>query len=65
MNDYREIRIDADLYDAAKEKFGKSFDTIDGLVAFLLRELVQGDTVDLDRADQQLVEERLRDLGYM
>jgi hypothetical protein len=31
----------------------------------LLQELIRGDTRDLDEADQAVVEQRLRDLGYM
>jgi hypothetical protein len=38
---------------------------VDELVVFLLRELVRGDTLDLDQADQAAVEQRLRDLGYL
>jgi hypothetical protein len=65
MNDTREIRIPADLCDAAVKKFAGAFHNVDELVTFLLQELVHGDTLDLDRADQAAVEQRLRDLGYM
>jgi hypothetical protein len=65
MNETREIRIPSDLCDAAEKKFAGAFHSVDGLVAFVLKELVHGDTLDLDRADQAAVEQRLRDLGYM
>jgi hypothetical protein len=65
MSDSREIRLPADLCAAAEKKFGGTFRNVDDLVAFLLQELVSADTVDLDRADQAVVEERLRDLGYI
>jgi len=65
MSDFREIRLPADLCAAAEEKFGGSFHAVDELVAFLLQELIKKNTIDLDRADQALVEERLRDLGYI
>jgi len=65
MSESREIRLPADLCAAAEEKFGGMFRGVDALVVFLLQELVRGDTADLDRSDQAVVEERLRDLGYI
>lgn len=65
MNETREIRIPANLCDSAEKKFASAFRNVDELVAFVLQELIRGDTVDLDRADQAAVEERLRDLGYL
>ena len=65
MSESREIRLPADLCAAAEEKFGGTFHGVDALVIFLLQELVRRDTADLDRADQAVVEERLRDLGYI
>jgi hypothetical protein len=65
MNKSCEIRLPAELCAAAEEKFGNRFRSVDELVIFLLQELIRGDTHDLDLADQAVVEERLRDLGYM
>lgn len=65
MSELREIRISSDLCAAAEKKFGSAFGSVDELVAFLLQELLRGDTTDLDRAEQWAVEQRLRDLGYM
>lgn len=65
MSDTREIVIPAHLYVAAESKFGASFHTVDELVAFILQELISGDTSRLDRADQAMVEQRLKDLGYL
>jgi len=65
MSDWREIRLPADLCAAAEQRFGGSFPSVEELVKFLLEELTSKDTIELDRADQAVVEERLRDLGYM
>jgi hypothetical protein len=65
MSESREIRLPADLCAAAEEKFGGTFRGVDEIVVFLLQELIRRDTADLDRADQVVVEERLRDLGYI
>jgi hypothetical protein len=65
MSESREIRLPADLCAAAEAKFGGTFSAVDELVVFVLQQLIRGDTVDLDRADQAVVEERLRELGYI
>ena len=65
MNDSREITLPEDLCVAAENKFGGRFGSLDELVAFLLRELVSGDTADLDQAERAAVEQRLKDLGYL
>jgi hypothetical protein len=49
----------------AEQKFGNKFQAVDELVVFLLEELIHGDTIELDQADQVVVELRLRDLGYI
>lgn len=69
MSESRQIRLPEDLCVAAEKKFagrfGNKFGSLDELVAFLLRELVSGDTVELDQAEQAAVEQRLKDLGYL
>ena len=65
MSESREIKLPEDLCAAAEKKFGGRFGSVEELVAFLLRELVSGDTVELDRAEKEAVEQRLKDLGYL
>jgi len=65
MSELREIRLPAELCAAAENKFGGNFGSLEELVTFLLQNLIQADTVDLGRADQAIVEQRLKDLGYI
>jgi hypothetical protein len=65
MSESREIRLPEDLCTAAERRFGSAFRTVDDLLIFLLQEVLRRETMDLDRADQMVVEERLRDLGYI
>jgi len=65
MSESREIKLPEDLCAAAEKKFAGRFGSVEELVAFLLRELVSGDTVELDRAEKEAVEQRLKDLGYL
>ena len=65
MSESREIQLPADLCATAEKKFAGTFRSVDELLAFVLRELISGDTVELDRAEQAVVEQRLKDLGYL
>ena len=61
----REVRLPADLCAAAEKQFGQTFNTLEELLIFVLRDLA-GDSVSaLDQAEQRLVEQRLRELGYL
>jgi hypothetical protein len=61
----REIRLPADLCQAAEEQFGKRFASLEDLLTFVLRELVRDDAARMDESEAQMIEKRLRDLGYM
>jgi hypothetical protein len=65
LSESREIRLPADLCAAAEKKFGSRFSSAEELIVFLLQELIRGDTIELDQADQAVVEQRLKDLGYL
>ncbi|MGB2605118.1 MAG: hypothetical protein WBC78_16090 [Candidatus Sulfotelmatobacter sp.] len=65
MSESREIRLPEDLCVAAEQRFGSEFRTLDDLLIFLLQEVLRRDTIEIDRADQRVVEERLKDLGYI
>jgi hypothetical protein len=61
----RDVQLPADLCAAAEQKFGQRFASLDELLAFVLRELLRDEGAPFDQAEQRLVEERLRDLGYL
>ena len=65
MTEMREVRLPADLCAAAEKKFGQSFANLEELLSFILRDLSRDDAAQLDEAEQRLVEERLRELGYL
>lgn len=65
MSGEREVRLPADLCAAAEKKFGQQFASLDELLAFVLRELLRDETAQFDQQEQRLVEERLRELGYL
>lgn len=65
MTEMREVRLPADVCAAAEKKFAGAFSSVDELLLFMLRDLLQDEAARLDQAEQSLVEQRLRDLGYL
>jgi hypothetical protein len=61
----REVRLPAELCAAAEEKFSQKFGTLEELVTFILRDLSRDEALQLDHAEQRIIEERLRELGYI
>jgi hypothetical protein len=61
----RQLRLPEELCAAAEAKFGAQFSSLEDLLTFLLRELLADDATKFDEAEKHLVEERLRELGYI
>ncbi len=61
----REVRLPADLCAAAEKRFGKTFANVDEILTAVLRDLANDDVSALDQSEQRLVEQRLRELGYL
>jgi hypothetical protein len=64
-NPTREVHLPEDLCQAAENRFGVRFCSVDELLTFVLRELTSDDALRLDEREQQIIEERLRGLGYI
>jgi hypothetical protein len=60
-----ELRLPADLCRAAEERFGRQFGSLEELLTFILRELLSDDAARMDQTEARIIEERLRDLGYI
>jgi hypothetical protein len=61
----RQISLPEELCSAAELRFAPQFDNVESFLEFVLRELIQDDAESLDKAEQALLEQRLRDLGYV
>lgn len=61
----RDVKLACSLCDAAEKKFGARFGGLEPFLNSVLRELVRDDSAQMDENEQRLVEERLRDLGYI
>ena len=65
MTETRDVRLPAALCAAAEKKLGHQFRNLEELLTLVLQDLSRDDAAQLDQAEQSLVEERLRDLGYL
>jgi hypothetical protein len=65
MNDMREITLPEELCRAAEQKFSKRFGTLEELLTATLNELLRDDALRMDEQEQQIIEARLKALGYV
>jgi hypothetical protein len=61
----REVRLPADLCQAAEQRYGSRFGSLEEILAFVLQEITRDEAAQMDRAEQQIIEQRLKDLGYI
>ena len=65
MNSMRNVRVPEELCQAAEQRFGGRFPSVDELVTNLLRELLREDAGKMDARELEIVEQRLKGLGYV
>ena len=61
----RTITLPEELCSAAERKFGRRFGSLDEFVANALIHLLRDDALAMDAREQQIIEERLKALGYV
>jgi hypothetical protein len=64
-NDLRSIQLPVTLCETVEQRFGSRFGGLEEFLVFVMRELVRDEAGQMDEAERRIVEERLRDLGYM
>jgi len=65
MNSTRSISLPEELCQAAEQKFAQRFGTVEELLTSVLKQLLRDDALQTDEKEQQIVEERLKALGYI
>jgi hypothetical protein len=65
MTAMREVKLPEDLCKKIEQLYQKQFGTLDELLTFVLEELGRDSASQADQAEQQIIEERLKDLGYI
>lgn len=61
----RPVHLPVELCEAAEQRYGARFGKLDDFLALVLQELVRDDAAQMDQSEQQAIEKRLRDLGYV
>jgi len=65
MSATREVKLPEELCKKAEQLYGKRFGALNEFLSFVLEELVRDNAAQADRAEQRIIEERLKDLGYI
>ncbi|HKS76511.1 MAG TPA: hypothetical protein VJQ82_25075 [Terriglobales bacterium] len=61
----RSVRLPEALCAKLERQFGSRFANLEELLVFIMRELSRDEALRMDEAELRLVEQRLKDLGYM
>ncbi len=61
----RTVTLPAELCAQAEKRFGEKFSSLEQMLEYVLRDLVRDDTAQADEGEQRMIEQRLRDLGYL
>jgi hypothetical protein len=64
-SEMREVQLPVDLCDDAERRFGARFGSLEELLTFVLRELLRDQAAEMDQSEQRIIEQRLKDLGYI
>jgi hypothetical protein len=65
MTGKRQISLREELCASAEQKLGARFESLESFLEYMLQELVRNDAEEFDKAEQSVLEQRLRDLGYL
>jgi hypothetical protein len=61
----RTVELREELCHAAEQKFANRFGGLEELLTAALEELIRDDALKMDEKEQQIIEERLKGLGYI
>jgi hypothetical protein len=64
-SELREVRLPVELCSDAERRFASRFASVEELLVFVLQELLRDEAAQMDQAEQRVVEQRLKDLGYI
>ena len=61
----RTVHLPEDLCSTLEQRYSHQFANIEGLITFVLQDLGNLRAGELDRQELEIVERRLKDLGYL
>lgn len=65
MNEMRSILLPEELCAQVEQKFGSRFGNLDEILTAVISELLREDAAAMDEREQKIIEERLKNLGYV
>jgi DNA-binding transcriptional regulator WhiA len=65
MEDFREVKLPEHLCKAAETRWGHRFSSIEEQLTFLLSEISREESDHMDQREKHMIDERLKNLGYM
>jgi hypothetical protein len=65
MNKMRTLALPEDLCRAVEERFSQTFGSLEECTVALLTELLRDDAAVCDEREKQIIENRLKALGYV
>ena len=65
LSEMRTVTLPAELCAQAEKRFGEKFSSLEQMLEYVLRDLVRDDAAQADESEQRMIEQRLRDLGYL
>ncbi len=65
MSTTRVVKLPEDLCAKVEQLYEKRFGALDQFLTFVLEELSRDSASRADKVEQQIIEERLKDLGYI
>ena len=61
----RTITLPAELCERAERRFAGKFGSLEQLLEFVLSDLLRDDELQAEQREQLIIEQRLKDLGYL
>ncbi|MFY9558891.1 MAG: hypothetical protein WAQ52_01535 [Terriglobales bacterium] len=66
MNSSREVQLPSELCQAAEQLIkGTKFATLEEFLTFVLQEVTSNRSAQAEEQERKVIEDRLRDLGYL
>jgi hypothetical protein len=64
-SEVREVRLPAELCNEAERRFAGRFGSLEELLVHVLQELLRDKAAQMDESERRVIEQRLKDLGYI
>lgn len=65
MSELRTLQLPEGLCAAVERRYAARFSSVEELLSFAMEELLRHDTAEQDLKEQRMIEQRLKDLGYV